>query len=79
MGERADAIEREIEQERVELGRNLEELEHRVKEATDWRVQFERHAGGMMAMAFGGGLLMAALFGGRANRHDREIRRRLMV
>ncbi len=79
MGERADAIEREIEQERVELGRNLEELEHRVKEATDWRVQFDRHTGGMMALAFSGGLLLAAFLGGRSNhRHEEEVRRRLM-
>jgi DNA repair exonuclease SbcCD ATPase subunit len=75
MGERADAIEREIEQERAELGRNLEELETRVKEAADWRVQFERHSGAMMALAFGGGLLLAALIGGRRNHHGDVLRR----
>jgi hypothetical protein len=80
MGEAANAIEREIEQERVELGRNLEELEHRVKEATDWRVQFSRHTGSMIALAFGGGLLLAVLAGARSNhRHDLEVRRRLMA
>lgn len=79
MGERTDAIEREIEQERVELGRNLEELEHRVKQATDWRVQFERHTGGVMALAFSGGLLLAAMLGARSNgRYSRAVRQRLM-
>jgi hypothetical protein len=65
MGERTEQIEREIAQERDSLGRNLNELERRVKSAGDWRVQFDRHPMAMMGLAFGGGLILSAVLGER--------------
>jgi hypothetical protein len=70
MGERPDQIEMEIQQERRELGRNLRELEDKVKSATDWRSQFDRHPMPMMAIVFGSGLLLSAAIGSRNARQS---------
>ncbi|HET9863912.1 MAG TPA: DUF3618 domain-containing protein [Steroidobacteraceae bacterium] len=63
MGETTDQIEADIAQRRHDLKANLEELETRVKEAADWRSQFRRHPGVMIAAAMAGGMLLAALLG----------------
>ena len=62
MGEKSDQIEREIRQKRDELSGNFDELEQKVKHLMDWRAQFDEHPGTMMALAFGGGVLLSALF-----------------
>lgn len=59
MGARTDALEQHIRSERNELGRNLRELETRVREETDWRNQFARHMKKILAVAFGFGLLFS--------------------
>jgi hypothetical protein len=61
MAERPDQIERHIESARTELGSNLQELEHKVKQATDWRTHFERHPMMLIGAAFGGGVLLASM------------------
>jgi hypothetical protein len=61
MGETSDQIERHIQETRNDLGDNLTELEAKVKTAVDWRAQFEERPGTMMALAFGGGVLISAL------------------
>src|ERR1041385_6464702 len=61
MGERSDQIELEIREKRDELSGNFNELEQKVKTAMDWREQFRQHPGTMLAVAFGGGALLAAL------------------
>jgi hypothetical protein len=58
-------IEEHIHSTRRKLGGNLRELEHRVKDATNWRVQFERRPWAFVGAAFGGGLLLSAVLGGR--------------
>ena len=68
MGQRTDQIENQIETKREDLKSNLQELETRVKAATDWRHYFAEHTGTMIAAAFGGGVLLAAMLGGRSNR-----------
>ena len=68
MGERTDQIETQIENKREDLKSNLQELETRVKTATDWRHYFAEHTGTMIAAAFGGGVLLATMVGGRSNR-----------
>ena len=68
MGQTTDQIEHQIEDRRENLKSNLEELETRVKTATDWRHYFAEHPGAMIAGAFGGGVLLAAMVGGRSNR-----------
>ena len=68
MGQTTDQIENQIENKREDLKSNLQELETRVKTATDWRHYFAEHTGTMIAAAFGGGVLLAAMVGGRSNR-----------
>jgi len=59
-----EQIEHEIEHARRDLGKNLQELEYRVKSATDWRVQFDQHPFKVMGLAFAGGLLLSRIVGG---------------
>jgi hypothetical protein len=61
MGEKSDQIEREIREKRSELSNNFNELEQKVKNAIDWRSQFEEHPGALIALAFGGGIVLSAL------------------
>jgi hypothetical protein len=61
MGETSDQIERHIQETRNDLGDNFSELEEKVKMAVDWRAQFEERPGTMLAIAFGGGVLLSAL------------------
>ena len=68
MGQTTDQIENQIENKREDLKSNLQELETRVKTATDWRHYFAEHTGTMIAAAFGGGVLLASMLGGRSNR-----------
>jgi hypothetical protein len=65
MGETTDQIESRIEDNREDLKSNLQELESRVKSATDWRRYFKEHTGAMIAVAFGGGALLSTMIGGR--------------
>ncbi|MGD0402443.1 MAG: hypothetical protein ABSB66_04535 [Candidatus Acidiferrales bacterium] len=62
MGETTNQIEWEIAQKRTELGDNLIELKQRAKAAVDWRWQVEKRPGTMLAVAFGGGIVLSALF-----------------
>jgi hypothetical protein len=68
MGQTTDQIENQIENKREDLKSNLEELQTRVKTATDWRHYFAEHTGTMIAAAFGGGVLLATMLGGRSKR-----------
>jgi hypothetical protein len=61
MDEKPDQIMNHIESQRDELGRNLNELESRVKRSTDWRAQFDRNPMLMMGVALGGGLLLGTM------------------
>lgn len=61
MGQTSDQIERHIQETRNDLGDNINELQAKVKSATDWRAQVEERPGTMLALAFGGGLLLSAL------------------
>lgn len=72
MGERADQIEQQIHQTRNELSENFNELEEKVKNAFDWRTQFEERPITMMAVAFGGGVLLSALLPSRRPRRNRR-------
>ncbi|MGA8027024.1 MAG: hypothetical protein WB992_07750 [Bryobacteraceae bacterium] len=63
MGEKSNQIERQIAAERGQLGQNLNELQSRVEEATDWRFQFQKRPMLMMGIAIGGGLLLASVTG----------------
>jgi hypothetical protein len=70
MAERTDQIEQHIELTRYELGNNLHELEDKVKQAADWRTYYERNPIMMVGLAFGGGVLLASMAGGKRERYD---------
>ena len=70
MVETADQIERHIQRTRDELSDNVNELEVRVKTVLDWRAQVEEHPGTMLAMAFGGGMLLSAFIPGGFSRRS---------
>jgi hypothetical protein len=55
MDEKVDTIKRHIDAEREELGRNLDEIEYRVKSATDLKAHFDKNTGLILgAAAFAG-------------------------
>ena len=62
MGEKSDQIEQQIQEKRNQLSENFNELEQKVKDAMDWRTQFQQRPGTLLAVAFGGGVLVSALF-----------------
>ena len=63
MGEESNQIEQQIVAERGQLGRNLNELQSKVEQATDWRYQFQHRPMLMLGVAVGGGLLLASVTG----------------
>jgi len=63
MGETPDQIRSEIEHTRYRLGQNLDALEFRVKQETDWRVQFNRNPWVCVGAAFGLALLAGIAVG----------------
>jgi hypothetical protein len=66
MGQATRQIEAHIENTRADLGSNLQELEQ--KSATDWKQYFKKNPVMMVSVAFGGGILIATMLGGRKNR-----------
>ena len=61
MGANTDQIEREIRAERDELGRNLEDLEFKAKELTDWKAHYRNHSAVFLGAAAGLGVLLGAV------------------
>ena len=68
MGQATSQIEAHIEDTRADLGSNLQELEQKVKSVTDWKQHFQTNPMTMLGVAFGGGILLATMLGGRKNR-----------
>ncbi len=66
MGENPQQIENHIRRTRNELGDNLSELQAKVENAVDWRAQFTERPMTMIGIAFGGGVLLSSLLGGRS-------------
>src|SRR5262245_4396317 len=75
MDEKPDQIIDHIEQQRDRLGRNLNELESRVRRSTDWRTYYDRNPMLILGAALGGGLLLGATLAPdsdrRSSRHYR--------
>jgi hypothetical protein len=65
MGQTTNQIEAHIESTRDALGANLKELEQKVQTATDWKHHFQNNPMAMLGAAFGGGILLASMLGGR--------------
>ena len=68
MGQATSQIEAHIENTREDLGSNLRELEQKVKSATDWKQHFRKSPMTLLGVAFGGGILVATMLGGRKGR-----------
>lgn len=73
MGQTTDQIAAHIEHTRDTLGSNLNELEQRVKSVTDWHQHFQSNPLTMLGVAFGGGVMLAAMLGGRQPRPGRRV------
>jgi hypothetical protein len=67
MDERPDQIIGHIEAQRDQLGRNLNELETRVRQTADWRTWFNRNPMMVMGAALGGGLLVGSMVAGKTS------------
>jgi hypothetical protein len=63
MARTIDQIEERIAGSRHDLRSNLDELSQKVKSAVDWRQRVRSNPGAVLAIAFGGGLLLAAALG----------------
>jgi len=68
MDEKPDQIIEHIEARRDELGRNLSELEIKVRRTTDWHTYYDKNPMMILGAALGGGLLVGAVIGGRSSR-----------
>ena len=68
MGETTDAIERDIAARRAALKSDLQEIEARVKVATDWKYYYRAYTVPLLAVAFGGGMLVSVLIAGGPRR-----------
>ncbi len=75
MGQTTHQIEAHIEDTREDLGSNLQELEQRVKSATDWKQHFQTSPMTMLGVAFGGGILLATMLSGRKNLGGERVSR----
>ncbi|HYZ85952.1 MAG TPA: DUF3618 domain-containing protein, partial [Bryobacteraceae bacterium] len=64
MDQNSDQIVEQIDRQREELGRDLDELGSRVRRTTDWKAQFDRHPYMFLGAAFGGGLLLSSMVSG---------------
>jgi hypothetical protein len=65
MGEKADLIERHIQQQRGEFGNNVLELKQKVRRSVDWRAQVDERPLTMIGLAFAGGVFLSVLLDGR--------------
>ncbi|MBC7927538.1 MAG: hypothetical protein H7039_17980 [Bryobacteraceae bacterium] len=74
MDDKPDQIIDHIEAQRDQLGRNLSELEDRVRETTDWRTHFEKNPVLVLGAALGGGLILGAVVGGGGRSKTKSIK-----
>jgi hypothetical protein len=70
MDQTVDQIEDQIEDSREDLRSNLDQLGQTVKSAVDWRQKFRASPGAILAVAFGGGLILATVVGGSRSRDE---------
>lgn len=67
MDEKPDQIMGHIEAQRNQLGRNLNELESRVRENADWHTWYDRNPMMILGAALGGGLIVGSVIGGKTS------------
>jgi len=64
MAQEPSKIKEYIETEREKLGDDLQEIEHRMKDAVDCRVWYEKNTALMLGAAVAGGFLLSTIVGG---------------
>jgi len=69
MGQTVNQIEDHIESSREDLRSSLEELGQKVKSAVDWRERVRANPGATLAVAFGGGFILASILSGSRVSH----------
>jgi hypothetical protein len=72
--EKSSEIIDEIETSRDKLGENLNDLESRMREATNWRTYYERHPYLFIGSAVGGGLLLSGILRGSKSSNGGTVR-----
>jgi hypothetical protein len=72
MAETSDQIQLHIQRTREELNDNINELRQKVESSIDWRTQFDKRPLTMLGLAFGAGILLAAILPSR-NRNSRRL------
>jgi hypothetical protein len=70
VGQTVDQIEGQIQDSREDLRSNFDQLGYRVKSAVDWREKFRASPGAILAVAFGGGFVLANVVGGSRRRDE---------
>jgi hypothetical protein len=70
VGAKPDEIVSRIDRQRDQLGENLQELETRLRDATNWRVQYRKHPWVMIGIATCAGFLLGSwVRGGGGSQH----------
>ena len=70
MAEEPNQIKRHIDATRDELGKNVDELGQRVKQAADWHTYFDKSPMTALALAFAGGVVLSGFVGRQRNHHN---------
>ena len=65
MGETISQIEQDLEAERYQLNRNLNELETKARQMTDWKHYYRNHPGQLLGAALAGGVVLGIIAGGK--------------
>jgi hypothetical protein len=68
MGETADQIRSEIEETRAKLGQDLNDLEYKVKQETDWRLHVRRRPWRYLGAVFAASMIMGFAVSGKRRR-----------
>lgn len=73
MAQEPNEIREHIDAERSRLGDDLEEIEHRMKDAVDWKAWYRKNTVPMLGAAVAGGFLLSMLIGRSSNGSQRTI------
>lgn len=66
MGETIRQIEQDLETERYQLGRNLNELETKARQMTDWKHYYRNHPAKLLGAALASGVVLGIIAGGKS-------------